>query len=73
MGDDVNLLVTVLHDERLLKCALKFKRDSVPSDLVRRPMDWCTEIGHMLPAHVKSAGPIVGIEEIFEVHVHEEG
>jgi len=70
MNDDVCWLVTVLHDGRLLKCAVKFKRDSVPGDMVRYPTEWRTEVGErLLPEHVRSAGPIVAVEEIFEVHV----
>ena len=70
MNDDVCWLVTVLHVGRLLKCAMKFKRDSVPGDMVRHPMEWRTQVREMLPEHVRSAGPIVAVEEIFEVHVH---
>ena len=71
MDDTVNWLVTVLDGEGLLKCALKVKREVLPGDCAAYPMELENrEVIHgLLPLHVRSCGPIVDVEVIFEVHV----
>jgi len=75
MGNDICMIVTVLYNDRLIKCALKVKRDNLPSDdCAQYPMEPTNRatIHSLLPLHVRSCGPIVAIESIFEVHVVEE-
>lgn len=70
MGNDICFLITILHDGKLLDCAIKVRRDSLPGDCDEHPMEWDNKeyLHNMLPTHVKSCGPIVAVEEIFEVH-----
>ena len=71
MGDDISWLVTVLYGDTLLRCALKAKRATLPGDCAEYPMEPENRkaIHALLPLHVQECGPIVAIEEIFEVHV----
>ncbi len=65
MSDDICLLIAVLYGSELMWCALKIKGNLVPGD----PMDHRELIHSMLPMHVRDCGPIVEIEELFEVTV----
>jgi len=52
-----------------MKCAVKFNRDKMPEGCESYPMEpkhreW---IHSMLPTHVQSIGPIVAVENIFEI------
>lgn len=70
MGNEICFLVTILYDQELLKCAIKVKQNDLPEDCIDYPMEPESKklIHSLLPEHVKSCGPIVDIEEIFEVH-----
>lgn len=76
MGDYDCFLVTIYYAESsdgsgiLLKCALKVKRGCLPEDCVEYPMEPENRrhFRPLLPEHVRSAGPIVDIDSIFEVH-----
>ena len=68
MESDVNFLITIVHDETLLKCALSVPRELVPADCFLYPMDNREWFKQELPLHVQNAGPIVDIESIFAVH-----
>ena len=70
MSDSICWLVTVLYERNktLLRCALKVREKDVS--------EWCRErmnapsraaIHAMLPAHVRECGPVVDVQEIFEV------
>lgn len=70
MSPDVCFLITILTGTELMRCALKVRACDLPGDC--REHYWMEPenrsiILHMLPDHVGSAGPIVQIEEIFEV------
>lgn len=71
MGDDINWLVTVLYGDTLLRCALQVKRDALPGDCAEYPMEPENRkaIHALLPLHVQTCGPIVAVEELFEVHI----
>jgi hypothetical protein len=75
MGTDISWLVTVLYGDTILRCALKVPRASVSSDCAEYPMipENREAIHALLPLHVKSCGPIVAVDELFEVHVVQEG
>lgn len=64
-------LITVLYQMNgtLLKCALKVEADSVPGNCEEYPMEPKNrEYFHsLLPEHVRSCGPVVAIESIFEI------
>ena len=72
MSPEICYLVTLLYkaNQTLIKCAIKFKdRNNLPSDfeedyLEPEHREWLKK---QLPAHVASVGPIVALEEIFEV------
>jgi hypothetical protein len=71
MGDDICWLVTVLYGETLIRCALKVKRDDLPSDCAEHPMEpenRCV-IRALLPLHVQTCGPVVDVQDLFEVHI----
>lgn len=67
MSDYICFLITLFYEAELIRCALKVKRDTLPSDLSDYPMEYRDELHKLLPLHVRSCGPIVEIEEIFEV------
>ena len=71
MSDEVCLLVTVLYNGGLLRCAVKASRDLLPGDCVEYPMESenLAVIRTLLPLHVRSCGPIVEVQRIFEVHL----
>lgn len=68
MGSDVCFLITVVHHDSLLQCALSMPRTQVPEDCLMYPMDNREWFERVLPLHVQSAGPIVKIEDLFAVH-----
>lgn len=69
MSDDVNFLLTILYGDTLLRCALKVKRDSLPGDAAEYPMEPENRaaLHKRLPLHVRSCGPIVAVETLFEI------
>ena len=71
MSDDINWLVTVLYGDTLLRCALQVKRDALPGDCAEYPMEPENRkaIHALLPLHVQTCGPIVAVDELFEVHI----
>ncbi len=75
MNDELNWLITVLYGDTLLRCALQVKRDALPGDCAECPMEPENRkaIHALLPLHVQSCGPIVAVEELFEVHIANDG
>lgn len=75
MSDEICLLITVLCNwptcPTLERCAIKCRRNDLPPDCIEYPMEMESRhaIYDLLPDHVRSMGPIVGVEELFEVHV----
>lgn len=65
MGEDTCYLITLLYGEELLKCALKVELDlSYPMEPKSRKV-----LMDLLPLHVRTLGPIVAVEKIFEIEV----
>jgi hypothetical protein len=64
-------LITVLYQENgtLLRCALKVEANSVPVNCYEHPTKpESREYFHsLLPEHVRSCGPVVAVEPLFEV------
>jgi hypothetical protein len=71
MGNDICWLVTVLYGDTLLQCALKVPRTAVGCDCWEYPMEPENRkaIHALLPLHVQTCGPIVAVEELFDVHI----
>ena len=71
MSSYVSWLVTVLDGTTLAKYALKVHRDLLPDDCYTCYMEpeHRAFIHTLLPLHVRDCGPIVAIDEIFEVEV----
>ena len=70
MRPDVCWLITVLDGDTLLRCAVRFS----PARLSRECLEYYMEPEHrkhireeLLPMHVRDCGPIVQIEEIFDI------
>jgi hypothetical protein len=69
MNPDIRLIITVLYEGRLLKCAMRIDGEKLPKDCDRCWMEEDNKklLWDKLPLHVQSCGPIVDVEEIFEL------
>ena len=72
MNDYTRYLFTLYYPDNpftpLLKCAVKIKTAGLPSELAEAdPMANREYFRQFLPPHVASLGPIVAVEEIFEI------
>ena len=69
MDDRVSLLITLFYDETILRCAIKIDGDALEDDVLSFPMepDNKMKIAALLPIHVRSCGPIIDVEQIFDV------
>jgi len=74
MSDDICFLITILQGDALVKCALKCKRNLLSEDIILYPLEPESRkaIHKLLPWHVRRFGPIVEIEELFEVEIKED-
>jgi len=72
MTEYICFLITIHYESAgtTLDCALKVKRDELPGDCAEYPME--TEnrqhLHGLLPLHVRESGPIIKVEDLFEVH-----
>lgn len=75
MSDNINWLITILYGNTLLRCALQVDRKTLTGDCAEYPMEPENRraIHKLLPTHVQSCGPIVAIDELFAIHVANEG
>lgn len=71
MGSDLSYLITILYQTEIVRVALRINRSQVSEDVFQYPMEpENREILHgFLPEHVRSMGPIVAVEELFNVTV----
>lgn len=71
MSQYISFLVTVLYGDRLIKCAIRIDKTVNGGSWLDYPMehDSREKLHAMLPLHVRSCGPIVGVEEIFDVSI----
>lgn len=69
MGQRVSYLVTILHGDSLLRCAIKVAASLIPRDIAEYPLEPESRlfIWSLLPLHMREAGPIVHIEPLFDV------
>jgi hypothetical protein len=74
MDDNICLLITILYEDQLLKCALKVNQKHLTNDVIEYPMvpENREVIHNLLPSHIRLCGPIVDIEFLFEIHIVEE-
>jgi len=75
MSDTINWLLTIVYRGGLLRCALQVKRDTLTDYCIQNPMEPenLETIQELLPAHVRSCGPLVAVEPIFEICIVEGG
>lgn len=73
MSDYVCFLITVYYEyaQSTLKCALKVKRDKLTGDCEDYPMEQenRAQLHSLLPEHIRSEGPIIAVENIFDIEV----
>ena len=71
MGNYICFLITVLYEAEgtTLNCALRIKRSALTGDCEEYPMEPENrrKLHSILPQHVRSAGPIIKVEPLFEV------
>lgn len=72
MSEYICFLITVLYESQgtLLKCAIKVKHKEISEDMCRFRLEPenRAKFHAMLPLHVRSCGPVVDVQEIFEIH-----
>ncbi len=74
MNSSICFLITLLYERMgstLLRVVLKIDKNALPGDCDEFPMEPGNRkhVHSLLPEHVKSIGPIVAIETIFDVCV----
>lgn len=69
MSNTICWLLTILYGDTVLRVAVCFERDKFTQDEIDYPMETETraKIRATLPLHIRECGPILDIEEIFEV------
>lgn len=71
MPNYVCFLIVVLYRGYLVRCALRVPKHTLTGDCEENPMEPenTAQLHALLPAHVQSMGPIVDVDEIFEIAV----
>ena len=69
MSDKVCLVITLFYEGTLLRCAIKIDGDVLSDDVLAFPLEPENRatIGNILPSHIKSCGPVVDVEQVFDV------
>jgi len=71
MSDYICFLITLFYRsaEVTLECALKVNTDRLSEDCITYPMkpEHKEYLHSLLPLHVRNRGPIVNIQQIFEI------
>jgi hypothetical protein len=69
MGEFISFLITVLYEGSLVRCAMRLRLDVLQGDCVEYPMEPANrkQLHALLPTHVRSMGPIVEVQQIFDV------
>lgn len=73
MGDLIDYLVSIVHRGELSKVAVRVKYSLISEDCANYPMEPASreELRKLLPEHVRSMGPIVDVEPIFDICIIE--
>jgi hypothetical protein len=71
MGEYVSFLVSILYEMTIVRTAVSVKRDLLPADVISYPMepDSRKVLHKLLPEFVQWMGPIIEVEQIFDVTV----
>ena len=72
MGEYIHLLITTYSTfHGLLRSAVAIKRDAISEDCLECPMEYPynLELEKHLPQHVRTAGKIIQVDQIFNVSV----
>jgi len=69
MGDYYYFLISILHKDMILKCALKVHKSRLPDHCAIYPMESESKaLFHgLLSENVRRVGPVVDVEELFWV------
>ena len=71
MSDDISFLFTIWYaaSQRTIKCAVKFKKDSMPEKFDELAMNpkFKDFVDGLLPMHFKNCGEVTAIERIIDV------
>ena len=71
MGNDICFLITILDTQTstTLMCAMKVDRDALLDGVEEYPMEPENreQLHSLLPEHVRSCGPVIKVETIFEI------
>lgn len=64
-------LITILYEGALMRCALRVSKLKISGDCEEYPMEPenRAQLHALLPDHVRSCGPIVAVEDLFEVQI----
>ena len=72
MDNSICLLITIYHHGELLRCAFKFTEGALPHSFCAAY--WRKhekELVAAMPLHCQSAGPVVEVNELFDVGIIE--
>jgi hypothetical protein len=75
MGEELCFLITLLaSDNMLIRVALKVNEKDFPEECREGPTLYedKTVLWNMLPLHCQTIGPIVQVEDLFEITVKQE-
>lgn len=69
MGEFISFLITVLYEDSLVRCAMRLRLDVLQGDCVEYPMEPANrkQLHALLPLHIRSMGPVILAEQIFDV------
>ena len=71
MAREVSFLIAILYELTIVRVALKIDRAKLSSECFMYPMEPenRAELLSHLPQHVRDMGPIINVEDLFEVTV----
>ena len=69
MSNDAYLLITLFYEESMLRVAIKVPEGALADEVFSFPMEPENKarIFALLPLHVRSCGPIINVEQIFDI------
>ena len=73
MDGYICFLITVLHNESVLKVALKLdkNKEDISDYVLKFPLEPKSKkvLHSFLPSHLRVCGPIIDVENLFDVHI----
>ena len=68
MGNTICMLIDVFYEGGIITCALKLDREKFDFDPEHHDIEATKrKLAQFLPLHVRSCGPVLRFQEIFEV------